>query len=93
MSRENASGRRRPRTFNGSKPSRRLIGEGYRDQILLSHDTATKAQLVAYGGWGYAHILENIVPLLRWHGISEDDVEALLQRNPQRMLAWTDPVE
>ena len=70
-----------------------LIGEGYRDQILLSHDTATKAQLVAYGGWGYAHILENIVPLLRWHGISEDDVEALLERNPQRMLAWTDPVE
>ncbi|MEX1263893.1 MAG: phosphotriesterase-related protein [Actinomycetota bacterium] len=70
-----------------------LIGEGYRDQILLSHDTATKAQLVTYGGWGYAHILENIVPLARWHGITADDMEGLLQRNPQRLLAWTHPVE
>lgn len=38
----------------------------------MSHDTATKAQLVTYGGWGYAHILENIVPLTRWHGITAD---------------------
>lgn len=70
-----------------------LIGEGYRDRILVSHDVATKAQLVTYGGWGYAHILEHIVPLMHWRGIMEDDVDALLRRNPQRLLAWTDPVE
>jgi phosphotriesterase-related protein len=70
-----------------------LIGEGYREQILLSQDTATKAQLVTYGGWGYAHILENIVPMTRWHGITADDIEVLLQRNPQRLLAWTEPDE
>ncbi len=70
-----------------------LIKEGYRDQILLSQDTATKAQLVSHGGFGYAHILESMVPLFRWHGISDDDTRALLESNPQRVLVWGKPVE
>src|SRR5262249_36972730 len=32
-----------------------LISRGYVDRLLVSHDVCTKMQLVAYGGWGYAH--------------------------------------
>lgn len=70
-----------------------LISEGYREQILLSHDTATKVQLVRHGGFGYAHLLENVVPLFRWHGISKEDTDVLFQDNPQRVLAWSSPAE
>ncbi len=69
-----------------------LIREGHGDHILLSHDVATKAQLVRYGGWGYAHLLENVLPLFRWLDISTEDIDTLLRKNPQRLLTWSEPV-
>ena len=44
-----------------------------------------------YGGDGYAHILENVVPLMRRKGVSEDEIEAILVRNPARILAMVEP--
>jgi phosphotriesterase-related protein len=65
-----------------------LISEGYREQILLSHDTATKVQLAGFGGFGYAHLLDNVVPMFRWHGISREDADVLMRENPRRILQW-----
>jgi phosphotriesterase-related protein len=63
-----------------------LIGEGYLDRLLISHDVCFKHQLVSYGGFGYAHILENAVPLMRRKGMAEAEITAILTDNPRRIL-------
>ncbi|MBN1834253.1 MAG: hypothetical protein JW820_00310 [Spirochaetales bacterium] len=63
-----------------------LIDKGYADRLLMSQDTCFKTDLVAFGGWGYAHILNNIVPImLRW-GISRESVGTIMVENPKRIL-------
>lgn len=63
-----------------------LIDDGYADRLLMSQDTCFKTDLVAFGGWGYAHILNNIVPImLRW-GISKESVRTIMVENPKRLL-------
>ncbi len=65
---------------------KKLIDRGYVDQILLSHDICTKYQLRRYGGYGYAHILEHIVPWMRHKGITTRQVRRMLVENPMRVL-------
>ena len=69
-----------------------LIGEGYLSQILLSGDHWTKHMLRRYGGWGYDHILTNVVSLMRHKGMSHDQIHTLLVENPKRVLTSA-PVE
>ena len=64
----------------------KLLALGYRDQLLISQDTCYKTQLTRYGGYGYAHILRNIVPALRHAGIDGTTVEGILVENPSRLL-------
>ena len=66
-----------------------LIDAGYGERIVLAHDVFAKTRLVAYGGFGMGHILENIVPRMRQKGISESDIDNMLVRNPARILAFT----
>ena len=65
-----------------------LIAEGHGKSILISHDIAFKQQWVRYGGHGYAHILANVVPLMRRKGFREEDINAILVDNPRRLLAF-----
>lgn len=67
---------------------RTLIDDGYLDRILISHDVCLKTQLKMYGGYGYSHILENIVPILRKEGISERETAQILVDNPRRILSF-----
>jgi predicted metal-dependent phosphotriesterase family hydrolase len=39
-----------------------------------------------WGGWGYAHLIEHVVPLLRSMDLADDDVDAMLVRTPARLL-------
>ena len=64
------------------------IRRGNLEHILLSHDVAFKICLTRWGGFGYAHILENIVPRLRQKGISQEQIDTILIENPKRFLAW-----
>ena len=64
------------------------IRRGNLEHILLSHDVAFKICLTRWGGFGYAHILENIVPRLRQKGISQEQIDTILIENPRRFLAW-----
>ena len=66
----------------------RLIAEGYRDRVVIAHDICTKHRLVRYGGHGYGHILENIVPRMRRRGFTDEDVHAITVGNPARVLAF-----
>jgi len=65
-----------------------LIERGYRDKILVSEDICHKTQLARYGGDGYNHILDNVLPIMRRKGMTEQDIEAVTVKNPARMLAF-----
>jgi phosphotriesterase-related protein len=64
-----------------------LIKDGYIKQILISQDAATKERLASYGGTGYAHILRDIVPIMRIKGLSDSQIHTLLVENPKRILS------
>src|SRR5207237_5358394 len=64
-----------------------LIAAGHRDQILLSHDIAYKTSLVKYGGYGYHHLLVNVVPRLRAKGGDDTGLRRLPRENPTRRVA------
>ena len=67
---------------------RRIADGGYSDKIVIGQDICTKHRLVKYGGHGYGHILENIVPKMRRKGFSEDVIRAITVGNPARILAF-----
>lgn len=59
-----------------------LLQEGYEEQILLTCDLCLKSLLHAYGGWGYDHVLTNIVPMMREYGITDRQIDGMLRDNP-----------
>ncbi|MBM4439999.1 MAG: aryldialkylphosphatase [Candidatus Rokubacteria bacterium] len=65
-----------------------LIEAGHRDQLLLSHDIAYKTSLVKYGGYGYHHLLVNVVPRLRAKGVDDAGLRRLLVENPTRAFTF-----
>ena len=67
---------------------KRIADAGYSDRIVIGQDICTKHRLVRYGGHGYGHILENIVPKMRRKGFSEDTIRAITVDNPARILAF-----
>jgi phosphotriesterase-related protein len=66
-----------------------LIDQGYLDQLLISHDVFNKTDLRHFGGFGYDHILTTIVPLMRMKGITDEQIQHMLEKNPKRMLQFT----
>ena len=66
---------------------RRIADAGYSDRVVIGQDICTKHRLVKYGGHGYGHILENIVPKMRRRGFSEDEIRAITVDNPASILA------
>ena len=67
---------------------RGMVAAGYGDKIVIGQDICTNHRLVRYGGHGYGHILENIVPRMRRKGFAEDVIEAITAGNPARILAF-----
>jgi phosphotriesterase-related protein len=62
-----------------------LLADGYADRILLGAEVGWKTCYKANGGWGYAHVLEHIVPWLRACGATEDQVRTMMVDNPRRL--------
>ncbi len=67
---------------------RRHIEEGYLNQIVMSHDICAKTRRARYGGWGYAHILNYVVPMMRQRGITQEQIDAIIMANPRRLLTF-----
>lgn len=63
-----------------------FVNDGYLDHILLSNDVGTKERLIAYGGFGYGHVLRDIMPIMRIKGLSDEQIDTLLIENPKRIL-------
>ncbi len=65
---------------------KKLIDKGYTKQILITNDICLKSMLHKYGGWGYDHIFQNIIPMMEDFGISQKDIETIVHENPIRFL-------
>ena len=82
------------RTYNPPSDDQRLdrieflVGEGYLDRIVIAHDVSNKYQYRRFGGKGYAHILNNIVPRMKRRGLGESQVRAILVYNPRNVLTF-----
>ncbi len=66
----------------------RLVEAGYVKQIVLSNEVVSKSHLKKYGGYGYSHVLENIVPDLKYCGVTQEQLNTMLIDNPRRLLPF-----
>jgi phosphotriesterase-related protein len=80
-------GRWPPSDHDAARAIVALVGAGHGDRIVLGQDVGVRTRLRRWGGWGYAHLLEHVVPLLRSLGLDDDDLDAMLVRTPARLLA------
>ena len=71
-----------------AKLAARIIDEGYGSQLLLTNDICLKCMLMQFGGQGYRHIFNNILPMIEKHGIDRDYLQnTVMRENPLNMLA------
>jgi phosphotriesterase-related protein len=65
-----------------------LCRRGYADQLVLSHDAACYIDWIdpnvrpLMTQWHYLHIEQDVLPYLREHGVTEDQITAMLVTNP-----------
>ena len=65
-----------------------LINHGHLERVVISHDICHRSRLTSFGGHGYGHIYENVVPMMRSRGFSQSEIDAILINNPRRLLTF-----
>jgi phosphotriesterase-related protein len=75
-----------------------LCREGHAERLLLSHDASfwndrqpMEAIRRARPGWHHRHIVEDIVPGLLERGVTEEQIDTMLVRNPRTVFAHATP--
>jgi phosphotriesterase-related protein len=71
----------------------KLCAEGYAGKMVLSHDANCWSDMLSEDAkrrtrplWHYNHISDDILPALRKAGVSEDQIEQMLVRNPRAIF-------
>jgi phosphotriesterase-related protein len=64
-----------------------MLEADYADRVLLCAEVAMKTCYKAYGGWGYSHVHENIIPWLTSLGASAEQIHSMMVENPRRLHA------
>jgi phosphotriesterase-related protein len=71
----------------------RLCEQGWADALVLSHDAGCHMDWfdddflsAAQPNWHFLHISHDVLPALRERGVSADHIDAMLVRNPRRIL-------
>ena len=67
---------------------RALIDRGHLAQVLISQDICTKTRLTRYGGHGYGHVFDNVVPMMERKGFEAAEIRTILEDTPRRLLAF-----
>lgn len=57
------------------------------NRVLLSHDIHTKHRLMKFGGHGFSHILNNVLPKMLLKGFTSEEVDVLTIDNPRTWLS------
>jgi phosphotriesterase-related protein len=65
-----------------------LIARGFGEKLLVSQDICQKIHITRYGGDGYAHILQTVLPVMKRKGMDDREIEAVTVGNPARMLTF-----
>ena len=47
-----------------------------------------KHRLWKWGGPGYSHVLDNVVPLMREKAFTEEQIQGILVENPKRLMQF-----
>ena len=68
-----------------------LLEAGLEDHILLSSDQGNVRQFKRAYGHGWASVLMQFVPKLRFAGVPEEKIRKILVDNPRRFLAFVPP--
>ncbi|MFZ5823218.1 MAG: phosphotriesterase family protein [Bacillota bacterium] len=73
-----------------------LVGLGFERQIMLSHDTVNlwlgrpltfpEPVVELVRNWHPTHLFENVIPALKRSGVTEEQVETMLVKNPARLF-------
>jgi len=74
------------RDIDRVKAIKQLIDWGFLEQILVSTDVCLKTCLHRYGGWGFDHMITNIVPMMEDVGITPEQIETLMCGNPAAFM-------
>ena len=71
----------------------RLCAEGYAGKMVLSHDANCWTDMLSEDAkrrtrprWHYNHISDDILPALRKAGVTEDQIDQMLVRNPRAIF-------
>ena len=64
----------------------RMITESHTDRLMLATDVCLKSLLHSFGGWSYDHIFTNITVMMENEGISPEDIDTILMKNPTRFI-------
>ena len=64
-----------------------LIEAGHTGRILIGNEIGWKTCYKAYGGWGYAHVYDHVVPWLADCGATEAQIHTILVENPAKLHA------
>lgn len=65
---------------------KKLVDDGYIDQLLMSCDVCLKNILRTYGGYGYDHVLRNVLPMLEEEGLTKEQIDKIVKINPIEFL-------
>ena len=75
-----------------------LCERGFAGQMVLSHDACCATDFVSQEEraavqprWHYLHIVEDVLPALRKRGVTEEQIEQMLVRNPRDVFSHDGP--
>jgi phosphotriesterase-related protein len=74
-----------------------MCRRGYAEQMVLSQDAACYIDwidpnvLAVMTQWNYMHIHDDVLPYLRDHGVSDDQIDAMLVSTPRRYFENVSP--
>lgn len=63
------------------------IDRGNLNKLLMSHDTVYKTMLRSYGGYGYAHLPHDMVPVFLAHGYTQKWINQMTIENPRKIFS------
>jgi predicted metal-dependent phosphotriesterase family hydrolase len=63
-----------------------LLHRGHETQMLFSQDVCYAENLKRFGGRGYSHLQETVIPRLLGAGVPQDVIDTITVANPRRLL-------